>query len=124
MNTQSIPLRIDQSLLAWETHAPDKKYLGCTVAEAQMVLAPVKAVREQLATADTTYTGLMATRTVVDRDAEAFLGRLVCAVRSEVDGSNSPLYRAMGYVTLEDRRSGLTRNGEAPATPTAPTPNL
>ena len=117
MNTQSIALKIDQFLLAWQTHAADKKFLGCTVAEAAVILAPVKAVREQLAVADSTYTGLIASRTEVDNEALAFMDRLVNAVRAEVGGPNSPIYRAMGFVTLEERRTGLTRNGETSAAP-------
>lgn len=114
MNTQNIVTKIDQMLLAWSLHAPDKKFLGVTVDEARAILAPAKWVREQIAQSDNNYSGLMAKRTLLDDDASAFLDRLVNAVRAEVDGINSPLYSGMGYVTKSARRSGLSRKGTVP----------
>ncbi len=118
MNTQSIVVKIDQSLLAWKTHAPEKKYLGLTWAEAGAVLTPPKAVRDEIAAADTAYTGLLAKRFETDSFAGSFLKRLTHAVLSEPDGENSPMYRAMGYVTEEERASGLVRRPET-ETPSA-----
>ncbi|MST01080.1 MAG: hypothetical protein EXS29_07195 [Pedosphaera sp.] len=120
MNTQSIVVRIEQSLLAWKTHVPQNKYLGLTWEEAVVVLASPKAIRGEIAAADSAYTGLLATRTDLDSSATSLLKRLTYAVLAEQGGENSPMYRAMGYVTEEERASGLTRKSDGVSTDSTP----
>jgi hypothetical protein len=95
--------KIQKLKTAWGEFAQDNSYCNMTLAAATSAFQPVFDVRAEMATADLRYTALIAQRNTVDNAANDLMLRIVNAVKAEPDGENSPLYRAMGYVTKNER---------------------
>ena len=68
-----------------------------------------------MATADLRYTALIARRDTLDIEANDILQRIINAVKAELDGENSPLYRALGYKTKNERGVTGPKNTTTPS---------
>jgi hypothetical protein len=110
MVEKDITNSIDTLLRAWEELAPDAVFAEMTLEQFRTATAPARDIRQQLAWLDQQRSSLMAARTNADLDAnEQYLFVVNSIKGSPKYGENSPLYRALGYVTKAERRSGLTR---------------
>jgi hypothetical protein len=110
MIERDITLSLDRFLRAWEELAPDAVFSEMTLEQFRTATAPAYESRQQLAWIDQQRASILAARTTNDRDANEQYQLVVNSIKgSPKHGENSPLYRALGYVTKADRRSGLTR---------------
>lgn len=117
--------KINKLKTAWGEFAQDNTYCNLTLAAATSAFQPVFDVRAEMATADLRYTALIAQRDTVDNEANDLMLRIVNAIKAEPDGENSPLYRALGYKTRNERgspgpKSTTTPSLSAPAKTTMP----
>lgn len=95
---------------AWELSAKDKTFGGLTLDEYKAQIAKCKAKRETLAQLETLRSSGVKERMLEDESLTEVTYRVVDGVKCAPEhGRNSPLYRAMGYVPYDERRSGLTR---------------
>lgn len=106
-------------LIAWREIAPDATFGGKTLAEFEAATVPFKDAVTQLKSLTIQRSAAQKTR---DEEEESLKGLLVLiahGVRSAPDhGEDSPLYRAMGFVSKSERASGLVRPSQAAEPPT------
>ena len=122
-------------LSVWAQLAPNEKFGGYTLEEFRACVAKGDLHRQRLA--ELRASRLEARRLLDEahRELNEIYLNVVDGVKGhEMFGANSPLYKAMGYVPRDERRSGLTRrpleippdqtppNGIAPAAGTTRTP--
>jgi hypothetical protein len=109
---RDIALRLEELAEAWRTTAPEIRLAGMSLEQFQAAALPTRTIREELQQARLEIKGKIAARAAVDAQGRELALRVVAAVIAEAtQGPNSPLYRAMNYVTKEERRSGLVRKG-------------
>lgn len=102
---------------AWREIAPEANFAGMTLAEFETQTAPLAQSLARLQALDAQYSAELMARAEADTIARETMRLVANAVRGEPSyGEDSRLYRAMGYVPLSQRQSGLTRKGsQAPA---------
>lgn len=101
---------------AWREIAPDASFGGMTLAEFETATAPLGESIRRLQALEVQTSGEIRNRDVADEAARGLLRLVAHSVRGEpAFGENSQLYRAMGFVPLSERQSGLTRKGTEPA---------
>ena len=117
----NVSARRNQFIAAWREHAPEATFDGSTLAQFEAETLEQLNVSLLMEAAKAQIAGLM-----MDRDrAHAAMNRKMVMVAKAVRGhfafgEDSNVYRAMGYVPLSERKSGLTRKSK---TTTAPTPS-
>lgn len=110
MIQKDITQSLDSLLRAWEELAPDAVFSEMTLEQFRTATAPAYETRQQIAWLDQQRLSLSAARSAADANANEQYQLVVNSIKgSPKHGENSPLYRALGYVTKADRRSGLTR---------------
>lgn len=110
MIQRDITQSLDSLLRAWEELAPDAVFSEMTLEQFRTATAAAYETRQQIAWLDQQRLSLMATRAIADEAATEQYLLVVHSIKgSPKHGENSPLYRALGYVTKAERRSGLTR---------------
>lgn len=110
--------RIGIFLSAWREIAPQASFAGMTLAEFETQTAPLALSTQKLQALDTQYAAELKAREEADASARDTLRLIAHGVRGNpAYGEDSQLYRAMGFVPLSQRQSGLTR--KAPAAPAA-----
>ena len=90
---------------AWERNHPKKAFSGLTLEAFRQILAPCRAVREELI--DVSLRGKFLRQRLynVDREARPAILRVVHSVRGDPDvGEDSPMYSSMGYVPKSKRK--------------------
>lgn len=108
--------RIQTFRSAWGTLAPDESFAGMTLAEFELRVKPSLDRRDELEALEKQVEAKRAERDLADKASREVLELVVNAVRgTPAHGSDSPLYRALGYVRKSERRSGLTRRNPAPS---------
>lgn len=109
--------RIGIFTAAWREIVPEGNFAGMTLAEFETKVAPLAASTLKLKALDVQYAAELKTRDEADAAARETLRIIAHAVRGDpAHGEDSPLYRAMGFVPLSERQSGLTRKAtEDPA---------
>ena len=81
-----------------------------TLAEFETQTAPLTQSLQKLQALDAQYAAELKVRDEGEATAREVLRLVANAVRGNpAFGENSPLYRAMGFVPLSERQSGLTR---------------
>ena len=106
---------------AWETLAPSASFSGVDLAGFTAAVAPAFGLRAQIEDLRAQIAGLIAQRDAADKANAELVSRVVSAVKGDAAyGENSALYRAMGYKTRDERKSGLTRNSAPVSAPVAP----
>ncbi len=124
MPTQSpkkVAVKLQQLIGAWETIRPAKSFAGMTLEQFKAQVQPSLATRSQLVTLTNQATDHRTQRQIQDDASLAAAQLVVNAVKGDIEeGENGSLYAAMGYITKNARRSGLTRKGQttAPVTQT------
>ena len=110
MINRKITFSLENLLRAWEELAADTTFGGMTLEEFRTATQPAYTTRQKLAWLDQERAATMAARSAADRDAIGQYLLVVNAIKgSPAHGEDSPLYRALGYKTKAERRSGLTR---------------
>src|ERR1035437_2329274 len=104
--------KLQKVIDAWTTVRPDKSFAGMTLEQFKAQVQPSLASRDQLVIVRSQATDHLTHRHQSD-DASLELAQLVVnSVKGDIEeGENGSLYAAMGYVTKNTRRSGLTRKG-------------
>ena len=89
-----------------------------TLAEFRTAVEPSKAERIRTAELEAELSGAAGRRALADLNTNDKLKLAVAAVKGDpTHGENSALYRAMGYIPLGERASGLTRKVAAEVAP-------
>lgn len=102
--------RIGIFAAAWREIAPEASFAGMTLAGFETQTAPLTQSLQQLQALDAQYAAELKTRDEADAAARDTLRLVANAVRGNpAYGEDSALYRAMGFVPLSERASGLTR---------------
>ena len=117
-NTKRNTNKVNQVLSAWETKAPEAIFSGMSLTQCKTALKPLLDTEAKIAELKMQLQLLRKDYRNLSKDGLAIARRAVDGVRGdEAYGPNSSLYTAMGYVATGDRKSGLTRKGEAAAAP-------
>jgi hypothetical protein len=112
--------RIDRFVRAWTELAPTASFAGMTLDQFKTATAPSNAEREQLSLLAVMQAAGIGRRKAADLASQVATDLVVNAIRGDpAFGSDSALYRALGFTTKSERRSGLTR--KVMMTATAPT---
>lgn len=99
---------------AWREIAPEASFAGMTLAEFETQTAPLTQSAQKLQALDAQYAAELKTRAEADAAAREAMRIVANAVRGNpAYGEDGRLYRAMGYVPLSQRQSGLTRKATA-----------
>ena len=123
ISLNNVSARRNQFIAAWREYAPEATFDGSTLAQFEAETLEPFNVSLLMEAAKAVMSGLM-----MDRDqAHAALNRKLVMVAKAVRGhfaygEDSKMYRAMGYVPLSERQSGLTqkvKNATATTPPTA-----
>ncbi len=109
-NPTRVVRKVDEVVTAWEQLAPEAKFAGMTLAEFRTAVEPSKAERLRTAELEAELSGAAGRRAHADLNTNEKLKLVVSSVKGDpAFGENSALYRAMGYIPLAERASGLTR---------------
>lgn len=108
--------RIEIFIAAWREIAPEATFAGMTLAEFETKTSPLAQSIARLLALDAQYAAELKARDEAETAAKETLRLAAHGVRGNpLFGDDSRLYRAMGFVPLSERQSGLTRKGpEAP----------
>ena len=111
-NAKRVAGKLQTVVNALGTLRPSKSFAGMTLEQFKAQVQPSLASRDQLVIVRSQATDHLTQRHQSD-DASLELAQLVVnAVKGDpAEGENGSLYAAMGYVTKNSRRSGLTRKG-------------
>ena len=102
---------------AWETLAPDKSFGGMTLAQFQAAIQPARAARERIDDLEDQLSQAKADRIRADEEFLAKAQLVVAGVLADPNaGSDSALYKEMGYTRKSERKTGLTRKRTKPPT--------
>ena len=95
---------------AWKELAPTAQFAGLTLTEFKAKVQPSLDTRTEVSTLETQLTAVRQSRKNADIISNDDAFNIVNGVRSAPGfGENSALYKAMGYIPKNDRRSGLVR---------------
>jgi hypothetical protein len=102
---------------AWREIAPEASFAGMTLAEFETKTAPFAQSTARLLALDVQYAAELKARDETEAAAKETMRIVANSVRGDpAHGEDSRLYRAMGFVPLSERQSGLTRKtAETPA---------
>jgi hypothetical protein len=110
--------RIGIFTAAWREIAPEGNFAGMTLAEFETKTVALAQSVQRLQALDAQYAAELKTRDEADAAAREVMRIVANSVRGDpAYGEDSALYRAMGFVPMSERQSGLTRR--ATKTPAA-----
>jgi len=96
--------------IAWKQQAPEAAFGGKTLADFEADIAALDSAVEEFDIATSNRSAALRARDGKKEELKRSLRSIMRGVQADpAHGENSPLYRAMGYVPLSERRSGLTR---------------
>ena len=99
---------------AWEEVASSTQFGGMTLAQFKVKVNPSLDYRTEVATLDNQLVVARQNRNNADEVSNDVCLAVVNGVRSHPDfGENSALYKAMGYIPKNERKSGLVRPSDA-----------
>ena len=106
---------LNDVLSAWEELAPDASFAGLTVTQFKAKVKPSFDTRTEVSTLETQLKAARQLRNNADVVSNETALNVVNAVRGAPGfGENSALYKAMGYVPKNERKSGLVRPSSNP----------
>ena len=109
---KKVAVKLQTVVNAWGTLRPSKSFAGMTLEQFKAQVQPSLAARDQLVTLRSQTTDNRTQRQASDSASLDLAQLVVNAVKGDpAEGENGSLYAAMGYVTKNSRRSGLTRKG-------------
>jgi hypothetical protein len=95
---------------AWREIAPQASFAGMTLVEFETKTAPLAQSTAKLQALDAQYAAELKARDEAETVAKETMRMAAHGVRGNpAYGEDSQLYRAMGFVPLSERQSGLTR---------------
>ena len=95
---------------AWEEVAKDESFADMTLAQFKAKVKPSLDYRAEIETLERQLTAARRNRDLVDEASNTECQLVVNGIKSHRDyGENSALYKTMGYVPKDERRSGLVR---------------
>lgn len=95
---------------AWREIAPEGNFAGMTLAAFETKTVALAQSVQRLQALDAQYAAELKTRAEADAEAREAMRIVANSVRGDpAYGEDSALYRAMGFVPLSERQSGLTR---------------
>lgn len=98
--------------------APDATLANMTLGKFEELTQASLIERNKVDQALRQHSAAIARREAADKKTRELLKRVVHAVQAHPTyGPNSDLFRTMGYVTDDERKSGLTRKGQATPEP-------
>ena len=102
--------KLSTLLSGWEKFAPESRFGELTLEEFKEAVSSSINSREVLADCRLRVKGLIALRGSADLVGQVVVQRVVAGVLAHPEyGRNSGMYRALGYVTQNERASGLKR---------------
>jgi hypothetical protein len=102
--------KLEETELAWETHAPDDKFYGLTLTEFKAKVQRSRDAHALCASLDQQKTAADNDCKDVDAENQALEKNIAKAIAgSEKYGDDSALYEGTGRVRKSERKSGLTR---------------
>jgi hypothetical protein len=111
-NPKRVAGKLQKVVDAWETLRPSKSFAGMTLEQFKVRVQPSLATRSQLMTLRSQATDNLTQRHQSDDASLEAAQMVVNSIKGDIEeGENGSLYAAMGYVTRNARRSGLTRKG-------------
>ena len=122
ISLNNVSARRSQFIAAWREYAPEATFDGSTLAQFEAETLEPFNVSILMEAAKAVMSGL-----IMDRDqAHAAMNRKLVMVAKAVRGhfafgEDSKMYRAMGYVPLSERQSGLTQKVKNTIATTPPT---
>jgi len=115
MINRNIQKRLNATIEALRQFAPNETFASMTVDQLMEKTRPSTEARKAIESANRARSGGIAERKMADIETRKLLKRVRYAVLANPNhGPNSPLYRALGYRTDEDRDSGLTFKSDSP----------
>ena len=120
-NPTRIVRKVEEVSTAWERIAPKAEFGGMNLADFKAAVGDSFATRSRAAELEAELSANIARRAAADTATSEKVKLVVNSVKGHPTyGENSDLYRAMGYVTVDDRATGLTRKSkvEQPVEPT------
>ena len=106
---------LDDVVSAWTELAPTAEFAGLTLAQFEAKVKPSFDTRAEVSTLETQLKAVRQSRKNADIISNDDALNIVNGVRSAPGfGENSALYKAMGYIPKNDRRSGLVRPTATP----------
>lgn len=110
MSPSKIMEKLSKILEAWKNLAPTETFGGMTLTEFQTEIGKSVTVRVEISDLENQITNKMQERDVTDTTNWEKAQFVVSSVAGNPNfGKNSGLYEAMGYVSTDQRKSGLTR---------------
>ena len=101
---------LDEVVSAWTELAPTAQFAGLTLAQFEAKVKPSFDTRTEVSTLETQLKAARQSRKNADAISNDDALNIVNGVRSAPGfGENSALYKAMGYIPKNDRKSGLVR---------------
>jgi predicted RecB family endonuclease len=102
--------KLEETEMAWETHAPDDKFYGLTLTEFKAKVQRSRDARALISSLDQQLTAAKNECTDVDAENLALEKNIAKAIAgSEKYGDDSALYEGTGRIRKSERASGLTR---------------
>ena len=111
-NPTRIVRKVEEVSTAWERIAPKAEFGGMNLADFQAAVGDF-ATRSRAAELEAELSANIVRRAAADTATNEKVKLVVNSVKGHPTyGENSDLYRAMGYVTVDDRATGLTRKSK------------
>ena len=110
MTPKSILGKILRFVRAWETLRPQTQYAGLTLDQFKAAVQPSLDARDAIDDLETQLIAKQDQRDAADLVSLDACKKVVAGVRA-VEGENSEVLEALGYVIANQRKSGLSRKG-------------
>ena len=118
LTLKSVTERSNEFLVAWREFAPELTLVGRTFAQFETEKLVPEEVQQRIIVAKAIYQGLINERDQAREVLRETLVSLSDAVRGDANhGLNSNFYRALGFISKRERKSGLTRKLKTPNPP-------
>jgi hypothetical protein len=106
--------QVNKIVAAWESLAPDASFGGMTLEQFKAAVKPAFDSSDRVGALDSEALGEKKRWVDNTQSSHVVAKRAVNGMLSDPNyGADSPLYAAMGYTRTSDRKSGLTRRGQA-----------
>lgn len=118
LSMKSVKDKIELYRTAWRDAAAEVSFTGMTLSQFEAATSVPLDLRSEIAELELELKRKKAEMADADLTALKLLKLVVNSVRGTAGfGDNSPLYANLGYVRLQDRKSGKTNKSPKPAVP-------
>ena len=114
----SVKDKIELYRTAWRDAAAEVSFAGMTLSQFEAAMSLPMDLRDEIAALELELKRKKSERADADLAALELLKMVVNSVRGTAGfGDDSPLYANLGYVRMQDRKSGKTNKSPKPAAP-------